>query len=97
MCVGDTALFAGKGHTFMIGTACPDWPDARPIAIVTVEKPSLIYIGFALLTLGFLMQLLSVPSPKTLAQMRADIKAAEQQAKLAKKLASLRSNHPPEA
>jgi hypothetical protein len=99
MCLGGVALFEGTGpsHGFIIGTMCPDSPDARPIAIVTVEKPALIYIGFGLLTLGFLTQLMSVPSPKTLAQMRADVKAAEKAQKLAKKLANLKSDNPPKA
>jgi len=60
----------------------------------SVEKPALIYVGFALLTLGFLIQLLSVPSPKSLAQMRADVKAAEKQQKLARKLAAVKTNSP---
>jgi len=47
-----------------------------------------------LLTLGFLIQLLSVPSPKSLAQMRADVKAAEKQQKLARKLAAVKTNSP---
>lgn len=95
MCVGSTALFEGRAGAFVIGTGCPDWTNARPIAIVTVEKPALIYLGFALLTLGFLIQLLSVPSPKTLAQMRADVKAAEREQKLAKRLAALKDDSPP--
>jgi hypothetical protein len=76
LCMGSMALFEGKGGSFVIGTGCPDWPNAKPIALVTVEKPLLIYVGFGLLTFGFLMQLLSKPSEKSLAQMRAELKAA---------------------
>ena len=95
MCIGETGLFAGKGSSFLIGLQCPDWKDAKPIALVTIEKPALIYLGFGLLTLGFLIQLLSVPSPKSLAQMRAEVKAAEKEQKLAKKLAAIKNNSPP--
>jgi hypothetical protein len=95
MCMGSTALFEGRAGSFIMGTGCPDWKDAKPIALVTVEKPVLVYLGFALLTFGFLIQLLSVPSPKSLAQMRADVKAAEKEQKLAKRLAALKSNPPP--
>jgi hypothetical protein len=95
LCMGEIGVFANKGNVVEFGLGCPDPTNARPIAIVTVEKPALIYIGFALLTLGFLTQLLSVPSPKTLAQMRADVKAAEKTQKLAKRLASIKPEHPP--
>jgi hypothetical protein len=76
MCMGDTALFVGKADRFIIGTGCPDAKNSKPIALVTVEKPALIYLGFALLTFGFLIQLLAVPSPKSLAQMRAELNLA---------------------
>lgn len=81
MCIGSTAIFEGKADSFIIGIGCPDW-NSKPIALVTVEKPALIYLGFGFLTFGFLMQLLSVPSPKSLAQMRAEIKAARKLEKL---------------
>ena len=70
----------------MVGTGCPDWQDAKPIALVTVEKPSLIYFGFAILTFGFLLQLLSVASRKSIADMRHDLKEAIQREKLQKKI-----------
>jgi hypothetical protein len=83
--MGSTALFEGKANSFVIGTGCPDWQNAKPIALVTVERPTLIYVGFALLVFGFLLQLLAVPSPKSLAEMRAELKAAQKLEKLKSK------------
>lgn len=86
LCLGGTALFEGKGGDFTIGTGCPDWPNAKPIALVTVEKPSLIYVGFTILMSGFLLQLIGIASPKSIRQMRAELKEALQQEKLRKKI-----------
>lgn len=82
MCLDQTGIFVGMGHEFTIGTGCPDWENARPIAVVIVERPTLITFGFALLSLGFLLQVLSIPSPRTIAQIRAELKAAKLEQKL---------------
>jgi hypothetical protein len=95
--MNDTAVVTGMRGMMMIGAGtCTPSKDSKPIALVTVERPILIYLGFTILLSGFLIQLLSIPSPKSLAQMRAEIKAIEREQKLAKKLASLKTNHPPD-
>jgi hypothetical protein len=63
---------------------CPDWEHARPAAVVNIEIPWLVTVGFILLAIGFLLQFLSVPSPKTIAQMRRDLKQAVTEEKIAK-------------
>jgi hypothetical protein len=63
---------------------CPDWEHARPAAVVNVEIPSLVTFGFIFITAGFLLQFLSIPSPKTIAQMRQELKRAQTQAKIDK-------------
>lgn len=93
---GNTVIESSPGGAVGIGApGCPQLPNAKPIALVTVEKPFFIYLGFAILLLGFLLQLLSIPSPKTLGQMRAEVKQAEKQEKLARKLEQLKSHHDP--
>jgi len=64
---------------FGVGGPCPEWERARPAAVVTIEHPILITLGFVLTSFGFLLQFLSIPSPKTIAQIRADLKAAKLQ------------------
>ena len=82
MCLDQTAIFVGTGRSFIVGTGCPDWERGRPVAVVIVERPILITLGFAFLSLGFLLQVLSLPSPRTLAQVRAELKAARLEEKL---------------
>ena len=68
-----------------IGTSCPDWKQARPAAVVNVEKPFLVTIGFILLTLGFFLQFMSIPSVRTISQIRKELKAATLEDRLRKK------------
>jgi hypothetical protein len=84
--VGDSALCV-KGMTLQIvrhngtwqmgGMNCPDWENAKPAAVVNFEHPSFVTVGMLLLTLGFVIQFMSVPNPKTIAQLRADLKDAK--------------------
>ena len=84
VCIGRLGLFVVRpGETGMgIAGACPAWPNARPTAVVNIEKPYMVTLGFILTSLGFLLQVLAIPSPKTIAQMRADLKAAKMQQRL---------------
>ena len=71
LCVNNYALLeVGPKNTFVIGQAnCPEWEHARPAAVVNIERPIFVTIGFALTSLGFFLQFLSIPSPKTIAQI----------------------------
>ena len=80
MCIDRTGIaVTNKEGAWEVGGACPEWPNARPTAVVNVEKPYLVTIGFTLTSLGFLLQVLALPSAKTIAQMRADLKAAKKE------------------
>jgi hypothetical protein len=82
MCLDQTAIFVGTGNKFTVGMSCPDWELGRPVAVVIVERPILITFGFAFISLGFLLQVLSLPSPRTLSQIRAELKAAKLEEKI---------------
>ena len=78
LCVDKRALIiAEPSGGFRIGAPdCPDWEHARPAAVVNFEHPSFVTIGLLLVVLGFVVQFLSIPGPKTIAEIRADLKAA---------------------
>jgi hypothetical protein len=84
ICIGETAIFKGRGNSIVFGTGCPDWPNAKPIALVTVEKPTFLYLGFTSLMLGFLIQLIGIASPKSIREMRLELKEAIQREKIEK-------------
>jgi hypothetical protein len=79
LCIDQRVILVAdaKGLSFSGGGDCPKWGNARPAAVVNFEQPVLVTIGFALLTMGFLLQVVSIPRPRTVAQLRAEIKAAE--------------------
>lgn len=60
---------------------CPDWAEARPAAVVNIERPWLATLGFILSFLGFAIQFASVPSPKTERELRSEIKRLRAEAK----------------
>lgn len=74
-----TALASG-GWT-MGGGPCPDWEHSKAAAVVNIEHPFLEGLGFILLTAGFLLQYLSVPQPKTIAQLRSELKVLKAEEK----------------
>lgn len=89
-CVGDFALVGGSADAssgrrgISMGFTCPDVKDSRAIAVVNIEHPILVTIGFLVLVLGFLLQFLSIPGTKTIVQMRKELKAAVFKEKIAK-------------
>ena len=85
LCSGGRALIVDDpihhGTSFGL-SRCPEWENARPAAVVNVELPFLVTLGFILLLLGFLVQYFSIPDPGTVEQLRQELKL---QRKLRKK------------
>jgi hypothetical protein len=94
LCVNDyTLLETDSHHGVAIGSmGCPDWEHARPAAVVNIEHPRFVGIGFILMLSGFLLQYLSVPQPKTIASLRKELK----EIKMAERLAKSSKNIPVE-
>jgi hypothetical protein len=53
---------------------CPREEDDRPAAVVNTEHPLFVTLGFVLIVFGFVCQFLAVPEPKTIADLRREIK-----------------------
>jgi hypothetical protein len=59
LCIGHTSIYAN--HSIYGATSgCPQALSGHSIAIVSVEHPLLGYLGFGMLAVGFLLQLLAV-------------------------------------
>jgi len=87
MCVDQFALFVKRGNGLGIGAAgCPDQPDSRAVAVVNIEHPILVTLGFLILVSGFLFQFLSIPSTKTIAQLRKELKGLQKEEQAKQKL-----------
>lgn len=86
LCVNGSALLVSlpNGGTGIGYKECPDWEHARPAAVVNIEMPSLVTAGFFFITAGFLLQFLAIPSTRTIAQMRQELKKAQMQSKMDK-------------
>ncbi|HTV83386.1 MAG TPA: hypothetical protein VME18_12105 [Acidobacteriaceae bacterium] len=87
ICVEDYTLIladpaiggVGLGHR-----GCPTTPDDRPAAVVNTEHPFFVTLGFLLILLGFTIQFFAVPEPRSIAQLRQEIKLLKLQQKSAK-------------
>jgi hypothetical protein len=79
LCVNDYALIVsdGKNGISLGHPGCPDWEDARPAAVVSIEHPWFEKAGFSLLILGFLLQCFPVPQAETVAHLRKQLKSAK--------------------
>ena len=65
----------------MGGSECPDWENSKAAAVVNIEHPMFEGLGFTLLVLGFALQYLAVPQPKTVAALRMELKKIKAQEK----------------
>jgi hypothetical protein len=76
LCVNDYALLeTDSAGRMQIGhKSCPDWEHAKPAAVVNIEHPIFEGLGFVTLLAGFLIQYLAVPQPRTVAQIREELK-----------------------
>jgi hypothetical protein len=83
LCVNKTALMqTSQNGAFTIGSsACPNWEHARPAAVVNVEHPFFVVLGFSFTILGFFIQLFTVPRRKTLAEVNEEMRILRKQKK----------------
>jgi hypothetical protein len=83
LCVNNfTLIHTDSRHGMEIGIkGCPDWENSRPAAVVNVEHPIFVGIGFVTLLAGFFIQYLSVPQPKTISEIRNELKDAKKRRK----------------
>lgn len=80
LCVDRTALIIKEPKGFGIGyTVCPDWEHSKPAAVVNVEHPSFVTLGFIASILGFLLQLMTIPRRKTLAEVNEELRTLRKQ------------------
>ena len=90
-CVNRLAIFAampngGLGIGLTGRGICENPEQSRAIALVNIEHPTLVTIGFLTLVFGFLLQFLSVPSVKTIAQLRKELKELQKEEQIRHKL-----------
>jgi len=82
ICADGRALIISSGDGVAIGMHnCPNWENARPAAVVNIEHPTFVGIGFGMILLGFLLQYFAVPQPETVAHLRRQLKEAKVKAK----------------
>jgi hypothetical protein len=87
LCVNKRALVISLPNGIALGSpTCPNWENSRPAAVVNIEHPAFISWGFILTTLGFILQFLSFPSPKTAAQLRKELKELQKADQLKSRL-----------
>ena len=80
------------GRLGIIGE-CPD-STGRPISIVNVEHPLFVTMGFLCTVLGFMLQVLAIPSTKTIVQIRTELKAAKMAQRLKEEQVKLTRLYP---
>jgi len=84
LCVDNrTMLMAMPNGGWSVGSdRCYEWDIGNPAAIVKVENPRGVWVGFGLVVLGSLMQLFtSFAGTRTEAELRADLRAIKKLSK----------------
>jgi len=75
ICIKDFTMLQTTGHSVGIGhMGCPTSEDDRPAAVVNTEHPRFITLGFLMILTGFIIQYFAVPEPKSIAELRKEIK-----------------------
>jgi hypothetical protein len=79
LCVQDRVLVQSlvNGGIRIGSIRCPQFEDAKPVAVVTIELPWMAYSGFILTLFGFVLQFFAFPGPKSVAAMRAELRLAK--------------------
>jgi len=87
LCVNDFALIESNGNSdvTMGHKGCPDWVNAKPAAVVSIEHPVFVELGFLILIAGFVLQYFAVPQPETVAHLREQLRIIKLREKAAKK------------
>lgn len=91
ICVEDYTLLMSDPATggMSLGhQGCPRTEDDRPAAVVNTEHPFLVTLGFLCIVVGFMIQFFSVPEPRSIAQLRQEIKLLKLQQKSERRTAS---------
>jgi hypothetical protein len=67
LCVEQRAMMiASKDGGWVIGAmSCPDWVNAKPAAVVNIEKPILVTVGLLSTLAGFTLQFFTIPNDLT--------------------------------
>lgn len=82
LCVDKYAMMISSATTWQMGhMPCPDWEHSRPAAVVNVEHPSFVTFGFIASVGGFLLQFLTVPRRKTLAEINEEMRILRKERK----------------
>ncbi len=86
ICVEDYTLLSTDAHGSMIlgSLGCPKNKDDRPAAVVNTEHPLFITFGFLLIVFGFICQFFAVPEPKTVSDLRREIRQLKAEQELQK-------------
>lgn len=89
---GERSALCVYGHNMMTATSegggsigfgpCPDWEHSKAAAVVNIEHPFLVTFGFLATLFGFAIQFLAIPNPKTIAQIRKELKFAQAEERL---------------
>jgi hypothetical protein len=58
---------------------CPNWESSRPAAVVNSEHPRFIFLGLGMSAFGFLLQFLTIPRRKTLAEVNEELRILRKQ------------------
>jgi hypothetical protein len=89
LCVNNYTLLESdsKNGLIMGSKGCPSWEQSRPAAVVNIEHPAFEGLGFTILLLGFLIQYLAVPQPRTIQEMRDELRILKKEQALKLKVA----------
>jgi hypothetical protein len=76
ICVqGHTVMMRHSNGGWSLGSErCPSWMDGKPAAVVNIEHPSLITIGFIATFFGFAIQFFTIPSDPTADQIARELR-----------------------
>jgi hypothetical protein len=83
-CIGHSGFIRHMpdGRLGLLGECPPPTRGSRPISVVNIEHPFFVTLGFLFTVMGFTIQILALPSAKTIAQMQAEVRMVRKQIKL---------------